>query len=422
LSITGGGKEISTTQNEKDSSASLDRSLVAFQSSSFFIILSVAFVAFSPAPALVEKIGTDRATSILSILSAGAACAEIILSPALGSLLDVVGRKSALLCTLLLLTVANGAVSLKPSVFTICTSKFVGSLCVGLFFIASQAIVSDLSASSPELMSSTLSVQYSLIGAGFFIGAIAAGRLSELGLPISYGSSTIVSAFTVLLVYFGMKETLLPSKRIPFHPATFRKLLLQSPLSCTKILFRHSKKVRMLAIILMMQSLPQFMGDVFQIFAKAEWNLTTKDFSLIVGLFGFLNIFANIVAGKLVRKIGIRQYTTIATISAMLGPLGAMLFSFHGLIAGSIAGFIGFAQSLGVIAALVSEGTKTGVAQGELAGERSSFIALFKVIGPLLYSLIYVQGKKQLGFTSLPFLFNFILAVGAFAISQIYLS
>ena len=172
----------------------------------------------------------------------------------------------------------------------------------------------------------------------------------------------------------------------------------------------------------MMQSLPQFMGDVFQIFAKAEWNLTTKDFSLIVGLFGFLNIFANIVAGKLVQKIGIREYTTIATLSAMLGPLGAIFFSFHGLIAGSIAGFIGFAQSLGVIAALVSEGTKTGVAQGELAGERSSFIALFKVIGPLLYSLIYVQGKKQLGFTSLPFLFNVILAVGAFAISQIYLS
>jgi MFS family permease len=172
----------------------------------------------------------------------------------------------------------------------------------------------------------------------------------------------------------------------------------------------------------MLQTLPQFMGDVFQIFAKTEWNLTTKDFSLIVGLFGFLNIGANIAAGRLVRKLGIRQYTAIATISAMIGPLGAMFFSFRGLIFGSIVGFVGFAQSLGVIAALVSEGTKTGVAQGELAGERSSFIALFKVIGPLLYSFIYVQGKKQLGFTNLPFLFNVFLAVAAFTISQINLS
>jgi len=422
LLITGGGKEISKIQNEKNLSTPLDRSLAVFQSSSFFIILSVALVAFSPAPALVEKIGTDRATSILSILSAGAAFAEIILSPALGSLIDVLGRKSALVCTLLLLTLANGAVSLKPTVLTICTAKFVGSLCVGLFFIASQAIVSDISASSPELMSSTLGLQYSLVGAGFFVGAIAAGRLSELGLAISYGCSTMVTAFTAILVYFGMRETLLPSKKIPFNSATTRKLLVQSPLSCTKILFRHSKQVQMLAIILMLQSLPQFMGDVFQIFAKTEWNLSTKEFSSFVAMFGFCNICANIAGSLLVRKLGLRQFTAIATISAILGPIGAIFFSFRGLVVGSIVGFIGSAQSLGVIGALVSEGTKAGVAQGELAGERSSFIALFKVIGPILYSFIYVQGKKQFGFTSLPFLFNALLAIGAFIISQIYIS
>lgn len=423
LHLNGGSKQIQEGSGAIQQDHMFDeRTLNVFYSSSFLTILSTALVAFSPAPALVEKIGTERATSILSILSALAALSEVILSSALGSLLDVVGRKSALIFTLIAIAIANGAVYLNPTVFTICSAKFIGSLCVGLFFIASQAIVSDISASKSDRMGSILGVQYSLIGAGFFVGAVTAGRLSEYEFSISYGSSSVVAALTTLLIYFGMTETLSHSKRTFFHPQKLRKLVLQSPLSCTNILFRHTKKVQMLAIILMLQSLPQFMGEVFQIFANTEWKLSTKDFSSLVAVFGFMNIFANTAGSVLVRKFGIRKYTAIATLSSMLGPIGATLLAFQGLLIGTIIGFLGSAQSLGVIAALVSEGAKSGLAQGELAGERSSFLAIFKVIGPILYSVIYVQGKRLFGFAYLPFIFNICLAVAALAISQKSLS
>jgi len=305
---------------------------------------------------------------------------------------------------------------------TICTAKFVASSCVGLFFIASQVIISDIAVSNPERMSSTLGVQYALIGAAFFAGAICAGRLSEFGLSVTYGTSTIVAALTAVLVSFGMKETLSPSKRVPFQAQATRKLLLQSPYSCTKILFRHSKEVRILAIILMLQSFPGFMGDVFQILAKTEWNLETKDFSSFVAMFGVINIVANIVGSQMVRKLGIKRFTALATLSSMLAPIGASFFSFRGIIIGSIVGFLGSAQMLGVTAALVAEGAKSDVPQGELAGERSSFIALIKVIGPIWYSMLYVRGKNAFGWNNLPFLFNIGLAMGAFAISQLHLS
>lgn len=436
ISINGGSSTTSkrvASKKIKDasSSASTDMdmdigvqepSLAVLQSSSFLLVLSTALVAFSPAPALIAKIGTERATSTLSALSASAALTEIILSPALGSILDFVGRKPALVCTLSAIAMANGVVSINPSVMAICTAKFIGMLSISLFFIASQSMMSDVAASSPELMSSALGVQFALIGAGFFVGAITAGWLSEFGLSVSYGTSTIVATLTAILVGLGMRETLLPSKRVPFKAQATRKLLLQSPLSCTKILFRHSKQVRILAILLMFQSLPGFMGDVFQILAKAEWNLTTKDFTSFVAMFGIINIVANIVGSRMVRKLGIKYFTAMATLSSLLAPIGASFFSFRGLIVGSIMGFLGAAQGLGVTAALVSEAANLDAPQGELAGERSSFIALFKVIGPIWYSMLYVQGKKHFGLSTLPFLFNICLAVGAFSISQLHLS
>ena len=427
ISIRGGSTTSNVLKEGSDVSVAIPSqnqtsTLTVFQSSSFLIVLSVALVAFSPAPALMAEIGIERATSTLSILSASAGLTEIIMSPALGSMLDSIGRKPALIFTMLSIALANGAVSIHPSVITICTAKFVGMVCVGLFFIASQAIISDIAASNPERMSSTLGVQYALIGAAFFVGAIGAGKLSEFGsLSITYGISTIVAAACAILVSFGMQETLLPNKRVAFQAKSMRRLLLQSPLSCTRILFRHSKKVRILAIILMLQSFPSFMGDVFQILANTEWNLAPKDFSSFVAMFGIINIIANIVGSQMVRKLGIKHFTALATLSSMLSPLGASLFSFRGLIAGSIMGFLGSAQMLGVTAALVAEGAKSDVPQGELAGERSSFIALIKVIGPIWYSMLYVQGKKIFGSSNLLFLFNLGLAAEAFVISQLYL-
>jgi hypothetical protein len=256
------------------------------------------------------------------------------------------------------------------------------------------------------------------------VGAITAGKLSEFGLPATYGTSTVLAALTASLVYFGMNETLQSSKRIPFkeNKTHLKKQLLQSPLSsCSRILFRHSKEVRILAIVIMMQSLPKHMNETFQILVRTEWNIDVKDFSSFLGVIGVINIFANIVGSQMVVKLGIKYFTAIATLSSVLAPIGASLFSFRGLVLGCVFGFLASSQMLGVTAALYVEGAKSNVPQGELAGERSSFLALAKVIGPILYSFLYVKGKEVFGTGFLPFWFNAGLGLAAFGISQRYL-
>ena len=400
------------------------RDFSIFLAASFFMVLSASLVAFSPAPVLIAEIGAERATSTLSMIAACAALTEIIISPAVGGLLDSIGRKPALIFALSCVSFFYGLVGLHSSVLTICAAKFVGMLCFGSFLTTSQVIVSDIAISSPERMSQTLGMLYALSSCGFFMGAIIAGKLSVFGLSVNYRTSTVVSALTAALVYFGMKETLHPSKRITFreNKTHLRKKLLQSPLSsCTRILFRHSKEVRILAILIMIQSLPGHMNDTFQILVRSEWNIDMKDFASFFGLLGVVNIFSNIVGSQLVVKLGIKHFTAIATLSSVLSPIGATLLSFRGLTIGCLIGFLASAQMLGVTAALYVEGAKSNVPQGELAGERAAFLALAKVIGPIWYSFLYIKGKKVFGTGLLPFLFNVGCGLTAFGISQRYL-
>jgi hypothetical protein len=163
------------------------------------------------------------------------------------------------------------------------------------------------------------------------------------------------------------------------------------------------------------------MGDAFQIYARTEWGLSTKTFSSLVALAGLIGIAGNVAGSVLAPKLGIKKYTAIATLSSMLGPLGAAFFGFKGMMTGSLVGFLSAGQALGITTTLVSEGAKSGVPQGELAGERSSILAVLKVIGPVWYSMLYVQGQKLFGLKNLPFLFNLCLAATAFAMSQMYL-
>lgn len=412
-----------TTSSSISAAAAPKQPLTVLRLTSFILMLSLALVMFSPASALIAQLDADRATSLLSMITAGAALVEITLSPVLGSVIDSVGRKPVMMTAISLLCLVNIiAATNSTSTVAICLAKFVGLLGMSWFFISNQAIISDIAASDPERLSATMGVQMALVGAGFFVGALAAGRLAEYGgLSLSYGTSAIVGAMAAFLVTFGMPETLPPAKRVPFHAPAARKMILQSPLSCIRLLFQHGRQVQTLAILLIFQTVPMFMGDLLQVFARQEWDLSTKEYSSFIALWSVTGICANTIGSFLVRTLGIKRFMGIATLSSMCAPIGATFFGFRGTVLGSIMGFLGAAQSMGINAALVSQARESGVPQGELAGERASLVAMLKVIGPILYSTLYVQGRGKLGLKQLPFVFNICLAASAFVVSQLYL-
>lgn len=203
-------------------------------------------------------------------------------------------------------------------------------------------------------------------------------------------------------------------------------------------------------------TLPMYMGDLFQIYAKTEWNLSTSMFSTYLSLFAITGIVSNVVGSVLIKSMGIRTFTQIAILSKMIPSLFTILFGYRGSMIGIIIGFLGNAQSIGIVAALISQSTttmptttttetSTGLrvtrpkqeplpssatltetmklpsSQGVMAGERASLMALLKVIGPLLYSTLYIQGQRYFDTSNVPFVFNIMLSIIALLTATYYL-
>jgi hypothetical protein len=229
----------------------------------------------------------------------------------------------------------------------------------------------------------------------------------------------------LLLIQFGLTETMPQTLQTTATDTGNIKgrpwLVLQSPLSCTRLLTRHGSRVQTLGMLLMLMTLPTFMGDFFQVFAKQEWQLSTKSFSTFLALFGIVGIAANTAGSILVKAWGIKTFTTVAVMSKLLTMSATLLFGYKGSIVGLILGFLGSAQSIGIVAALIAEGTKSGLPLGEMAGERASLVAFLKVVGPILYSTLYLQGQRWLHTSYLPFLFNVCLSLVALVISHLHL-
>ncbi|KAL3940288.1 MAG: hypothetical protein SGBAC_005149 [Bacillariaceae sp.] len=399
------------------------RGLSVVQLSSLLCILSTTLVAFAPAPVLVQKLGPAKATSLLSILAAISAVIEILFSPSVGRLMDDFGRKRPLLTVLVAIALSQLTVVLSNvSIWSMCVGKFAGTLGIGLFFqTIGQAILTDVTGrgSSPERLSSALGMQAALISIGFLVGALSAGKLqATFGLTTSYGIAATLAFANAMLVALKMPETLEASSKLEARP---RKSILSSLLSCIDILIKRRNGIPVLAAIFALQSLPQFMGDFFQIFCKTEWNLDTAAFSQFVAMFGVLGLVSNILGSLLVRRLGIRKFTLLTTLLGIIPSFCVSVWGFQGLLVGYAVGFLGLAQNLGIMSALVSEGKKQNIPIGELTGERAALMGLVKISGPILYSTLYVQGRRLWDIPSLPFIFNTVLGIAVFSLSYYHI-
>jgi MFS family permease len=412
---------------------------------SFLMALSSSLVALAPVQALQQRLNMEQATQVLSALSATAALLEITLSSVMGSILDVTGRKCALWTIVATVVSVQLVTAVSPTVVTIAVQRLVGMVAVGFFFLATQTIITDLvfaqttsttattnamkSATSSSLVSAAMGQQMAISGLGFLLGILAAGQVSEYSVSVVYAMAASVGAVALLLIQFSLVETLPVTKvaaggrdgHVPSPKSPSVRWMLQSPLSCTRLLTRHGPKVRTLGLLLMLMSLPSFMGDFFQVFAKQEWQLSTKSFSTFLALYGIVGIAANTASSLLVKAWGIRRFTAVAILSRLFATVATIVFGFRGTVTGLIVGFLGSAQAIGIVAALISEGTKSGLPQGEMAGERAALVALLKVIGPIWYSTLYLQGQRWMQTHYLPFFFNITLSIMALVMSQIHL-
>ena len=384
---------------------------------SFIFVLSVAVVALAPAPALIARLGAPRATELLALVNSASAAAEICLAPVVGALADRFGRKPVLLGVLGLVLLANGAACAFPCVPALLATKFVGSLVVGLYFLASGAMLGDAYKAAPARLAAASGVLFALVNVGFTCGIVLSSSLPGGGgggsLRALYACATAAAAAALGYGAVGLRET--NPTRLPFRLRAF------NPVSCAR-LFRGAggREMRLLACLLALTLQPIFMGDVLQIFAIKEWGLQPGQVASFFGLVTALGAAGNIAGGPLIKIIGSQAFTALATCSNLLFWVGCAT-SYRAAVATAVVGFLGAARTVVVSASLTSCGGKRGIAQGQLSGDRANLIAILKIIGPAVYGQLYVRGSQR-GVPSAPFVLNILLTAGALALAPIALS
>lgn len=296
---------------------------------SFLIAASVSMVMFSPLPSITRHLAANnsnndikpssslpqhpeqRAIQILSILSSISASVELLLSPFVGSLVDspFLGRKRSSVLLHACIACANLCVVLRPGVMSICLSRMVNVVAGGFLVIVTNAVIADVFAPSPSsllsqtslndtrsssnTMGSVLGKQAAYASLGFLIGSVLGGRLTEYGERVAYGTAMLLSIMATANASFRMEESLEFGKSCRSKDdleevddvalPSFKDGYWEKPLSSVRLFYQYGSHMRTLALLLLLQSAPMFMGDVFQMFAKEEWSLHPKDFSNLVG-------------------------------------------------------------------------------------------------------------------------------------------
>ena len=304
--VARGGASEAAAAAAVDDDSRRSRTVHALHRTSFLMAAALSMVMFAPLPALTRHLllaGSSslssstsslspqaRAVKILSMLSAVSASIELLLSPLIGSLIDAKGRKGPAAILACLVSSANLFASVRPGAFSVCLSRTANVLGGGFAVIITNAVVADLfggvtatgagggggGGGGGEKMGSVLGAQAAYASLGFLLGSAAGGRLAERSERLAYAASSALSALAACNVAFRMPESLdfasggspprpLPAGRettddeddVPAAGSGTR--FLEAPLSSVRLMYSYGPRMRTLAALLLLQSIPMYM-------------------------------------------------------------------------------------------------------------------------------------------------------------------
>ena len=380
------------TQNEKPSTALL--CLTAGLQSACFGCIGTAML-----PALrASGMPSARAAIMFGRLGSASALMEVLLSGGLGKLSDAIGRKPILLVAPFITVLARAMVVLSPTVPVLVGARMVTFLVVPMFWLAFSASWADLYGKNAQELAILGSRVRASMGLGYALSSILGGKLAAVNIRYAYASSCLLGLSVVLCIALGMRETLPDERRVPFQfEGSFEPLSFIS-------LFQRSILAARLNLVVVLQSLTNGMGDLWQVMAEALRGWGAAKCGNFAALVGISTIFGNLLSGPSLRRFGPRGHTVASTASsvcasAILGGATTDAAAHAAIV--PIA--FGASRDQATSARIVNHlGEELGVPQGQLAAERNALNALIKVIAPTLYAWLYTVGVAR-GVVGLPF-------------------
>ena len=355
--------------------------------SAIFLIVFIDLLGFGLIlpllPYYAETFGASD--TVIGLLVASYAAAQLLGAPLLGRLSDRFGRRPILLISLFGTLVSFLILGFAKTLVMLFIARIFDGLTGGNISVA-QAYIADVT--DEKSRARGLGLIGAAFGLGFILGPATGGLLSQYGYPIPAFAAAGLVTVNLLMVALWLPESLSPEKRVdlqstqkPKFSLTALSEALQRPYSGPLLIIRFFFGLAF-----------SVFQTIFSLYALRQFNLEAQQTGFVLTYVGLLSV---IVQGGLVGKLSERFRDDVLIFSSVIMmSLSLIGWAFAPSVLFLLIILIPIAISGGILNTIISSAlTKAVQIQevGGILGLSSSIESLTRVIAPTLGGVLLDQ-------------------------------
>ncbi|MEI1681133.1 TCR/Tet family MFS transporter [Acinetobacter baumannii] len=321
----------------------------------------------------------------MGILASLYAAMQFIFSPLLGALSDRWGRRPVLLISLAGSAVNYLFLTFSHSLILLLVGRIIAGITSANMAVASAYIV-DVSHENNR--AKYFGLINAMFGAGFIIGPVLGGFLSEYGLRLPFLVAAILTGLNLLFAFFVLPE----SRRVTSEG---KQLFTLNPFK----IFAGISSIRGVLPLVTTFFIFSAIGEVYGV-CWALWGHDTFQWSgfwvgLSLGAFGLCQMLIQIfIPSHASRLLGNRNAVLAGIVCSCLA-LAVMAFAQSGWMIFAIMPIFALG-SMGTpsLQALASQKV-SAEQQGQFQGVIASTVSMASMIAPLFFSTLYFQFQEK---------------------------
>ncbi len=342
-------------------------------------------------PKLIAEVGQgDAVAPTIGVMTALYAAMQFLFAPMLGALSDGVGRRPVLLVSLAGAVINYGVMALAPQLWMLLLGRALAGLTSANVSVA-MAYITDVS--PPDKRAGRFGLFNAMFGVGFIIGPILGGVLGDYGVRLPFIAAALLNGGNFLLALFMLPDSR-KGERGRGERGQFRFAML-NPLRPLRWLGSMRQVLPVVALFFALSATGEAYGTCWALWGGDVFQWNGLWIGLSLGLFGACQaLIQALLPGPATRLLGDR-WAVLTGIACNCIGLVVIAFTGQGWVVFAIMP----AFALGGIGTPALQSLSTRLVapadQGRLQGVLASAVSLASVIGPLVFSTIYMLVQSQ---------------------------